>query len=63
MMQVNCFGRWSIILVLAYTPSADQDSTTALKPPGAYIKSGGPEPAISYRVAMPSTVMLGMVSP
>jgi len=39
----------------------DHASTTALKPPGAYINSGGPEPTTSYRVTMSLITAVGML--
>src|SRR5215475_1950525 len=41
-------------------PSVVQFSRRESKPPGEYINSGGPEPATSYRVVMPSMSAVGM---
>src|SRR4029453_1131135 len=38
-------------------------STVPSKPPGEYMRSGGPSPMTSYRVAMPAMTVLGRALP
>ena len=59
-VTVKDFGSVSSRRIRLYTPRPRQWSSRALKPPGAYIRIGGPSPTTSYRVRIPSMSVKGM---